>query len=101
MMQIVRACYLAMPLIAWLVIVPLAVASLLIGIVQSLGTPWGLFRHWWVLLKLLVTVFATTVLLLKMQLIGTVAGAAAETPHCRGRISAAPGLNWPSTPAPA
>jgi hypothetical protein len=77
--EIVRACYLAMPLIAWLVIVPLAFASLLIGIAQSLGTPWGLFRHWWVLLKLLVTVFATTVLLLKMQLIDTVAGIAAET----------------------
>jgi hypothetical protein len=77
--EIVRACYLTMPLIAWLVIVPLALASVLIGIVQSLGTRWGLFRHWWVLAKLLVTVFATTVLLMKMQLIDTVAGVAADT----------------------
>lgn len=87
--EIVRACYLAMPLIAWLVIVPLAVASLLIGIAQSLGTPWGLFRHWWVLLKLLVTVFATTVLLLKMQLIGIVAGAAAGAALSRADLRGA------------
>jgi hypothetical protein len=75
----VRAAYLAMELTAWSVIVPLAFASLLTGIVQSLGTTWGLFRHWWILAKLLLTVFATTVLLLKMKLIGYVAGAAAET----------------------
>ena len=42
--QVVRAAYLAMELTSWFVIVPLAVAALLTGIVQSLGTPWGLFR---------------------------------------------------------
>jgi hypothetical protein len=77
--QRVRAAYLAMELTAWYVILPLAFASLLTGIVQSLGTAWGLFRHYWVLAKLLLTVFATIVLLLKMKLIGYVAGAAAET----------------------
>ena len=77
--RMVRAAYLAMELTARFVIVPLAVASLLTGVVQSLGTPWGLFRHYWVLVKLLLTVFATTVLLLKMELIGYVAGVAAET----------------------
>jgi hypothetical protein len=77
--QRVRAAYLAMELTAWFVIVPLAFASLLTGIVQSLGTAWGLFRHYWVLAKLLLTVFATIVLLLKMKLIGYVAGVAAGT----------------------
>jgi hypothetical protein len=77
--RIVRAAYLAMELIARFVIVPLAVASLVTGVVQSLGTPWGLFRHYWVLVKLLLTTFATSVLLLKMELIGYVAGVAAET----------------------
>lgn len=77
--QRVRAAYLAMELTAWYVIVPLAFASLLTGIVQSLGTAWGLFRHYWVLAKLLLTVFATIILLLKMKLIGYVAGAAART----------------------
>ncbi|HEX8932964.1 MAG TPA: DUF2269 domain-containing protein, partial [Pseudonocardiaceae bacterium] len=47
--QTLRAAYLAMELIAWYVIVPLALASLLTGLVMSLGTKWGLFRHYWVL----------------------------------------------------
>jgi hypothetical protein len=61
--QMVRAAYPAMKLIARFVIVPLAFASLLSGLIQSLGTPWGLFRHYWVLGKLLLTTFATIVLL--------------------------------------
>ena len=75
----VRAAYLAMELIAWFVIVPFAFASLLTGFVQSLGTEWGLFRHYWVTVKLLLTVLATIILLLKMELISSVATAAAET----------------------
>lgn len=84
--QIVRAAYLAMELIAWFVVVPLALASLLIGIVQSLGTTWGLFRHYWVIAKLLLTVFATTVLLLQMKTIGYIVRVAAETTLARGDL---------------
>ncbi len=61
---IVRSAYLAMSLIGLTVIVPLGVASLITGLVQSLGTPWGLFRHYWVLLKFALTVGATVLLLL-------------------------------------
>jgi hypothetical protein len=77
--QMVRATYLAMELIARFVIVPLAFASLLTGVIQSLGTPWGLFRHYWVLAKLLLTVFAIVVLLVKIELIGYAARLAAQT----------------------
>ena len=77
--QTVRAVYLAMELVARFVIVPMAFASLLTGLVQSLGTPWGLFQHYWVLVKLLLTVFATIVLLIKMELIGYAARLVAET----------------------
>ena len=77
--QMVRAAYLAMELTAWFVIVPLSLASLLTGLVQSLGTKWGLFRHYWVLVKLLITILATIVLLMHMQPISLMAGAAAET----------------------
>src|SRR5216684_4422537 len=77
--QMVRAAYPAMELIARFVIVPLAFASLLTGLIQSLGTPWGLFRHYWVVVKLLLTAFATVVLLVKMELIGYAARLAAET----------------------
>ncbi len=77
--QMVRAAYLAMKLIAWFVIVPLAFASLVTGIVQSLGTQWGLFRNYWVLVKFLLTVFATIVLLLQTGSISYVAGVAEAT----------------------
>ncbi|HWJ76045.1 MAG TPA: hypothetical protein VNX29_23000 [Kaistia sp.] len=77
--QIVRAAYPAMDLIARFVIVPLAFAALLIGLVQSLGTKWGLFRHYWVLAKLVLTALDAIVLLPQMQLIGYMADVAADT----------------------
>ena len=45
---------------------PLCFASLFSGLVQSLGTEWGLFRHYWVLFKLLINVLPTALLLLHM-----------------------------------
>ncbi len=43
--QTVRGAYLVMEPAAWFVLLPLAFASLVTGLVQSLGTTWGLFRH--------------------------------------------------------
>lgn len=86
--ETVRAVYPAMELTARFVIVPLAFASLLSGIIQSLSTPWGLFRHYWVIAKLLLTVFATIVLLEKIPLIGYAARHAAETPLPGGVLRA-------------
>jgi hypothetical protein len=65
--QIMRAAYLAMDLTYWYVIVPLGLASLLTGLVSSLGTEWGLFRHYWVLVKLLLTIPLTILLLMHTQ----------------------------------
>lgn len=62
--QIVRVSILGMAAIAWSVAVPFSLASLLTGLVSSLGTPWGLFRHYWVLLKLLINVATGTIWLL-------------------------------------
>jgi len=76
--QTVRAAYLSLELTTWAVIVPLSVASLLTGIVQSLGTTWGLFRHQWVVAKLGLTVLATIILLVHTQPIDRVAAIAAE-----------------------
>lgn len=87
--QMVRAAYLAMNLTAELVIVPMAFASLLTGLVQSLGTPWGLFQHYWVLVKLLLTVFATIVLLVKTELIGYAALLASEATLSSAELRAA------------
>ena len=77
--QTVRAAYIAMHLITWWVIVPFSVAALATGLVQSLGTPWGLFRHYWVVAKLALTVVATVVLLVHTQPIAQVAALAADT----------------------
>jgi hypothetical protein len=74
----VRGAYLVMEPAAWLVLVPLAFASLLTGLVMSLGTTWGLFRHYWVLFKLLINVFATIILLTYMETFSFMAGVAAD-----------------------
>ena len=77
--QMVRAAYLAMEVIARFVIVPLSFAPLLTGPVLSLGTPWGLFRHYWILAKLLITILSTIIMQVHMQPISLLAGAAAKT----------------------
>jgi hypothetical protein len=74
----VRGAYLLMAPAAWFVLVPLAHASLLSGIVLSLATPWGLFRHYWVVLKLGITVFSTVILLVYMGTFRQMAGVAAD-----------------------
>ena len=61
--QMMSAAILAMDLMMDWVIVPLALASLLTGLVMSLGTRWGLFRHYWVLYSFLLTVIAIIYLL--------------------------------------
>ena len=76
--QTVRAAYVAMELSAWFVIVPLAIASLITGLVQSLGTSWGLFRHYWIIAKFLITIVATLLLLVHTRPIGILAGAVRE-----------------------
>lgn len=72
--EVVRAAYVAMNLIGWFIIVPCSFASLLSGIVQSLGTEWGLLRHYWLLVKFVFTIVATILLLLHQ--FTAVAGAA-------------------------
>lgn len=76
--QTVRAAWVAMALTGWSAIVPLALASLLTGLVMALGTPWGLFRHYWVLISFALTVLATVVLLLHMPAVSHLAAVARE-----------------------
>jgi hypothetical protein len=71
--QTIRAAWTAMEIVGWYVIVPLAVASLLTGLIMALGTKWGLFRHYWVVISFGLTVFATAVLLLHMPSVSTTA----------------------------
>ena len=92
--QTVRGAYLAMEPAAWYVLVPLAFASLLTGLVQSLGTTWGLFRHYWVLFKLVINVFATLVLLMYMKTFRFMADVAADPSADLGVVrNASPALH--------
>ncbi|MGH2654094.1 MAG: hypothetical protein ACRDHV_07065 [Actinomycetota bacterium] len=83
--QTLRAARLGMELVARRVIVPLAIATLVTGLVVSLGTKWGLFRHYWVLISLALTLVATAVLLLEIRVIAY-----------QGRIAADPGASLPT-----
>lgn len=73
-----RAAYADIQLVAQWVLLPAAYLSLLVGVVSSLGTPWGLVRYWWVIAKLLLTALAVAVLQLQMRTIDTLAAAEAS-----------------------
>ena len=73
-----RGAYLSMDVIARRAIAPLAVTSLLSGVAISVVTKWGLFRHYWVLISLVLTTIATAVLLVEVQVIRGLAAVAAD-----------------------
>lgn len=75
--QLVRSSLIAMELSAWFVIVPFCLTSLFTGIVQAAGTKWGIFRYYWIVVKLFLTVASTILLLLHMKPISYLAGVAA------------------------
>ena len=81
--QTVRAAWIAMDVIGWFAIVPLALASLLSGLVISLGTKWGLFQHYWTLISLVLTILATVVLLLHMPDVSLLADIAQKAEGAR------------------
>jgi hypothetical protein len=77
--EMVRAAYLAMDLITRFVILPLSFAPLLLtGPLLTLGTPWGLFRHYWIIIKLVINLLSTLILLVHLQPISYMARVAAE-----------------------
>lgn len=69
--QTIRSAWVGMEVIGWFVIVPLAVTSLLSGLVMALGTRWGLFRHYWVAISFVLTLISTGVLVLHMPAVSS------------------------------
>ena len=69
--QTIRSAWVAMEVIGWFVIVPLAIASLMSGLVMALGTSWGLFRHYWVAISFVLTLISTAVLILHMPTVSS------------------------------
>jgi hypothetical protein len=84
--EMVHSGFSVMELLGWLVIVPLSLAALLSGLVQSLGTEWGLFRYYWVLVKFALTVGAVTILLQHMPAVSRGHAARAEVVHAGGGL---------------
>lgn len=77
--QTVSAAYISMDLITRLVIVPLSLVPLfLTGPLLSLATLWGLFRHYWIIVKLVINVLSTIILLAHLKPISYLARAAAD-----------------------
>jgi hypothetical protein len=76
--ETVRAAYVAMEVTGWYVIVPFCLAALVTGLIMSLGTAWGLFRHYWVLVKFLITVIAALILFGFTQTLGSLGELAAN-----------------------
>lgn len=62
--EIIRSMFVSMDLIGLYGIVPLSFAALITGLIQGLGTQWGLLRYYWVFVKFILTIFATVALVL-------------------------------------
>ncbi|WP_229784145.1 hypothetical protein [Deinococcus sedimenti] len=60
---LVRAAVMLMAAIGQMAIVPLSLLALASGVLQALGTSWGLFDHYWVVVKLIITAVSVLVLL--------------------------------------
>jgi hypothetical protein len=100
--KLADSAYVAMKLIGWRVIVTLGIASLLTGLVQSLGTTWGLLRHYWVLLKFVLNVVALVLLLLHMTLADRLADTAKQITFSASRLHgpAGEGIATSASPGP-
>jgi hypothetical protein len=78
---VARSAYVAMNLIGEFLIVPLSLGALASGVVQSLSAQWGLARHYWVVVKLVLTIGATVLLLVhQFTAVAAAAGIASTGP---------------------
>ena len=74
--QMVRAASIAMGVTAWFVILPFSLFTLATGLAEAFTSAWGVVRHYWIVFKLLLTLVATAVLILKLAPISHLAAAA-------------------------
>jgi hypothetical protein len=84
--EIARAGFLSMQVLDRAAFPPAAVATLVTGIVLSVGTAWGLFKHWWIVVKLALTL---AVVVTGIAFVGAWTEAAASSTVAVGRGSAA------------
>jgi hypothetical protein len=79
--------YPAQSLVGRLLFTPLSLLVWLIGVVNAIGTPWGLLRHRWVLVKLLLTTVMLGLVLFLLYPGLVEAGAAAGALPRRDRVN--------------
>lgn len=84
--DLLRGVYLAADLATRLVIVWLCLTSTATGLVLSLGTPWGLVRHWWMVAKLAIAAVSTGALFLHVRLVTAMMEAATGQPLAGGDL---------------
>jgi hypothetical protein len=87
---VVPAAYRVLEPLGWTTLLPFSLASLLTGLIQALGSTWGLIRHYWVLVKLVMNLFASAVLLLYMQTLGYLADLARAAANDKALRSPSP-----------
>ncbi|GEM49539.1 hypothetical protein [Deinococcus cellulosilyticus] len=66
------------------VLFPLSVLTLTTGILQALLTPWGLWKHYWVVFKLFFTLIAALVMWNEMTTIAMLSGMATTGTQAQG-----------------
>ena len=92
--EIPRAAYMLIQVLDRAMFPPVAVGTLLTGVILSVGTAWGLFQHYWIVAKLALTVgvILSGVLFVGawvQQAIATASGPAADT-VARSDVGSAP-----------
>lgn len=92
----VNVAYRAMSILAESIIVPVSLVSLVSGIVLATGRPWGLTRHYWIVVKLVLTLITTalSIFALRALIAGAVealaAGAARPDDRTANDLTIAP-----------
>ena len=99
---IAQAAYRSMAIFRLGVVQPLAIVTIVTGVILSLGTKWGLFQHTWIVVKLVLTVATILNGMLNLrpavqQAITLTANASAGSPPDLGSTAlvamAVPGIN--------
>lgn len=100
--EVARAAYIAMGVIGPALIVPFSVASLLTGVLVSLGSSWGLVRHYWVVVKFVLTSVATVAVIMALRPnLAEAAGRALDAPATFLGSSDAGGVRFEVVVAPS
>lgn len=76
--QVAQATYVAMEISTLYIIIPFCIASFITGLIQALGTKWGLFKYYWIIVKLFLTIVMTALLFLHLKPISYLSGVAMD-----------------------